>query len=187
MKYLIQGLFFEETKMEKNIIIETLEKIVGTDAIDFISGNILQVGTDSCKLSNDRGSVYGIAIELHGECDKHTVFEGIEPNYRKILNENDWKPIAEHYYPLYWGKDVNMGIRLFSHTKSMKSTGTLQLNNTRYKCLENHQIVYGAIPCINYKNHEDDLHKRYKDLMKTSKSVRGKDEVEMKDVNIDEE
>ena len=50
--------------MEKNIVIQTLENIIGTDKIDFISGEIIEPGTDNCKLSDYRGCVYGFAIWL---------------------------------------------------------------------------------------------------------------------------
>ncbi len=58
---------FEDKNMEKNEVIEILEKIVGTDKIEFISGNVLNVATSSCELSGERGSVYGIAIELNNQ------------------------------------------------------------------------------------------------------------------------
>ncbi len=89
-----------------------------------------------------------------------------------------------NYYPLYWGKDINMGIRLYSHTKSMKSTGTLQLNKVN-DAFKGYQIIYGAMPCLNYESHEDKLHDRYVDLMKTRNS-NGKDEISMEDVNPDD-
>lgn len=78
-----------------------------------------------------------------------------------------------------------MGIRLYSHTKSMKSTGTLQLNISN-EAIKNHEIIYGAMPCVNYKNQEDKLHARYVDLMKTRKNQDIDDEIKMEEVNVDE-
>lgn len=171
--------------MEKNVVVDILEKIIGTDRVEFISGEILDVSTKDCKLSEYRGSVYGIAIEIKSDKDRKKIFNSIEQSQRRLTKENDWKEIANGYYPLYWGKDINMGIRLHSHTKSMNSTGTLQLNNAP-KALKDHQIIYGAITCINYEKHEKELHDRYKDLMKTTKS-KNLDELKMEDINLDEQ
>lgn len=158
--------------MEKNPVVEILEEIVGTDKIDFISGDILDVGTDECKLSDERGSVYGIAIQIKDENDKEKVFDAVLESRRKLENADQWKAITDDFYPLYWGKDVNMGSRLFSHTKIMKSTGTLQLN-TISSALGKHRIIYGAVPCLNRLANEDKLHKQYADLLKT---VKGSDD-----------
>lgn len=158
--------------MEKNPVVEILENIVDTDKIDFIGGDILGVGTDECRLSDERGSVYGIAIQIKDKNDKETVFNAVSKSRRKLENADQWKEITNDFYPLYWGKDVNMGSRLFSHTKTMKSTGTLQLN-TISSVLGEHRIIYGAVPCLNRLTNEDKLHERYADLLKT---VKGSDD-----------
>lgn len=152
--------------MEKNPVVEILEKIVGTDKIDFISGDILDVGTGECKLSDERGSVYGIAIQIKDENDKEKVFDAVSESRRKLENADQWKAITDDFYPLYWGEDINMGSRLFSHTKTMKSTGTLQLNKIS-SVLGEHRMIYGAVPCLNRLTNEDKLHERYADLLKT--------------------
>ena len=110
--------------MIKNKVIEILEKEVGTDALPFISGIVDNPGTDECGLSEGRGSVYGFAVKLTDE-EKQKLFNCRD---KKDLCIDDWKAIGDNYYPLYWGKDINMGARLHSHTKSSKSTGTIQLN-----------------------------------------------------------
>ena len=65
--------------MEKNAVISIIEKIVGTDKIEYISGEILNCGTKHCKLSEIRGAVYGIAIKLEG-CQKSSFFYSIDEN-----------------------------------------------------------------------------------------------------------
>lgn len=51
-------------KMEKNVVVEKLEKIAGTDKVEFFSGTIFNVATGKCKLENKTGSVYGIAVKF---------------------------------------------------------------------------------------------------------------------------
>lgn len=150
--------------MEKNKIIEILEKKVGTNTLAFISGTIENPGTKDCKLSDERGSVYGVAVKLTSENEKKEVFK----HCKKEISIEEWKSIGDYYYPLYWGRDINMGARLFSHTKSSKSTGTIQLN--KHEELKNKDVIYGAMPCSNYKEIESKLHKEYPDIYKTQKN-----------------
>ena len=173
--------------MRKNAVVEALEEIVGTDAIEYISGEVLDVGTESCHLSEKRGSVYGIAIKVEKQSDRTEIMKKLKDSMgKRIGGVGDWKPIRGNYYPLYCGKDINMGIRLHSHTKSMKSTGTLQLNSVDKNALENYRIIYGALPCINFEAHEEELHAEYPDLLKTKKS-KGEDQIKMEDFNPDED
>lgn len=60
-----------------------------------------------------------------------------------------------------------MGSRLDAHIKSSKGTGSLQLNNI--KGLENKEIIYGAVPCLNSKKIEQLLRENYPDILKTKK------------------
>lgn len=100
--------------MKKNVVIEKLEKIAGTNKVDFFSGKILNVGTEECELSNktEIGSVYGIAINISNPSDKKQIFNCLKNNNRKIEKIEDWKEIGDNFYPLYWGKDSYMGKRL---------------------------------------------------------------------------
>lgn len=152
--------------MIKNKVIEILEREVGTDALTFISGTVDNPGTDKCSLSEGRGSVYGFAVKLT-DGEKEKLFECRDD---KDLCIGEWKSIGNNYYPLYWGKDINMGARLHSHTKSSKSTGTIQLNAREE--LENKEIIYGAMSCSGCKEIEDKLHKKYPDIYKTRKRVK---------------
>lgn len=168
--------------MIKNKVIEILEKEVGTDVLSFISGSIYKPGTNDCNLSEGRGSVYGIAVKLSNNDELNCVFVKCDKKNMKI---SDWKSIGDDYYPLYWGKDVNMGARLYSHTKASKSTGTIQLNDRTE--LEGKDIIYGAIPCSNYEEIEKRLHKKYPDIYKTKKLAQnGIEELSINGLSIDE-
>lgn len=164
--------------MDKNIIVRTIENIIGIDKIEYISGDVEKIGTHDCKLSNDRGCVYGFAVLIPTK-DVYTVFQYFANN--KILHErfyngkkpkdySEWKPLDGSYYPLYWGKDKNMGLRLAAHTKSIKSTHTLQFCNI--DILKEYRVIYGAISCLNCESNEDMLHKTFPDVLKTRRYKR---------------
>lgn len=144
-----------------NEVVEILKKYTGIDKIDFISGEILNVGTANCKLSGKNGSVYGIAIKL----EDNEVENYFREFNEKGINHEDWESIGNNFYPLYWGKDQNMGSRLYAHIKSPKGTGSLQLNNRGG--LENREIIYGAVPCLNSDKIEKLIRKNYPDILKT--------------------
>lgn len=146
---------------EKNAVIKVLDEFIGTDKIEFISGKIENVGCNKFQLSEGRGSVYGIVVKINSEEEKKDVFK-INEKEVEIL---EWKSIGDKYYPLYWGKDKNMGSRLDVHTKSSDSTWTIQLNKIGE--LKDKEIIYGAMLCSDSKNVEDELHESYPDILKT--------------------
>ncbi|MBR1676007.1 MAG: hypothetical protein IJ706_01700 [Clostridia bacterium] len=170
--------------MEKNVVIKCLEEIVGTDALPYLSGEIEGCGTEHCRLTEDRGSVYGVAVKINDENEKSDIFNAIKKDVDvlSLKTVDEWQSIGNNFYPLYWGKDINMGIRLHSHTKMMKSTGTLQLNKLVF--LINKEVIYGAYPCLKYDEKEKKLRNRYPDLLKTKKG--NKDDLLMEEVNKDE-
>ena len=167
--------------MEKNVIVQTIEEVVGTDKIEYISGIVENIGTEECSISPGRGSVYGVAVLIKDDSDKEAIYNQV-PIIQRAITIDKWKQLKDNYYPLYWGKDINMGARLQSHTKTMQTTGTIQMNNL--KCLIGHKAVYGAIPCANYEENERKLIKSYACLLKTT---RGKtDGVKVNDLSPDE-
>lgn len=151
--------------MKDNQVVLILKECAGIHGVDSISGNITDVGTDECKLSDERGSVYGIAVKITDPEDVKKILKYTD-NPRKI---KDWRTIGEDYYPLYWGIDVNLGSRLDAHTKSSDSTGTIQLNKKDY--LKDMEIIYGGILCNNRGAVEKKLREEYPDVLKTSKGI----------------
>lgn len=71
--------------MRKNAVVEALEEIVGTDAIEYISGDVLDVGTESCHLLEKRGSVYGIAIKVEKQSDRTEILKNSRIPWAKGL------------------------------------------------------------------------------------------------------
>ena len=122
--------------MRINKVVEILLKETGTDYLQFISGEILNPGTDECKLSEENGSVYGIAIKLITQEEKEEIFACRDYNEMKI---DDWKSIGADYYPLYWGKSLYLKSRLQDHTTKHRGKRSLQLNER--KELKNKHLI----------------------------------------------
>ena len=150
--------------MGKNSIIMAIEQVIEGDKLEYISGFVENCGTADCTLSEERGSVYGIAIELPRD-KKQSFFDNLT-NKKKGIKVDDWKSIGDNCYPLYWGIDINMGMRLSAHVKDYTGTGALQLNNS---FTSDYKIIYGAMLCLNRAKHEKALRKKYPDILKTTK------------------
>ena len=118
-----------------NAITLLMKRLIKDDYLDCLAGTIT-FSDDGCKLE-ERGGVYGIAVELADD-EKKDFFE--KHNRNSSLSFNEWKPIDGNIYPLYWGKDSNLGFRLYDHMKSRKSTATLQLNSRKY--LNSRKVIY---------------------------------------------
>jgi hypothetical protein len=94
-----------------------------------MSGILQNPGTQECKLAEPRGGVYGVAICLKTQEEKEDFFNKLKTSERKCtdVSLDEWKSIGENYYPLYWGKDSNLGFRLFEHTKGKSSSVSIRL------------------------------------------------------------
>lgn len=147
--------------MEKNEVIMVLEDVAGDKKFDFISGTINNPGLSSCSLTDKRGAVYGFAVKLE---DKE-VAGFLKQCDNKNINKNKWIALGNSYYPLYWGKDKNIGTRLHAHTKSHKKNASIQINNREF--LMDKEIIYGAILCMDCVKIEKRLKEKFPDVLMT--------------------
>lgn len=168
-----------------NVIIQTIKDVISSEAashhavnvkkkqcrksdcVDFLEGEIVSAGTKNCTLSNERGGVYGFAIEFESETEKIEFFNKLKANNFKmrIHNPDEWKPLKGNFYPLYWGKDVNLGFRLYEHTTDNKTSASIQLCREAF---EGYSIIYGGVLCKNRDVYENMLHKEYADVLKNA-------------------
>lgn len=146
--------------MNKNQVVKALIRVAGDKYKNYLSGSLI-FDNEKCQLE-ERGGVYGFAIKLTRDQVKDFL------NSHKENKVTTWKTIGNGFYPLYWGKDINLGFRLYSHTKSRKTTWTLQLNERNYLICQD--IIYGAILCSKPEEVEKQLRETYPDILKTKKS-----------------
>lgn len=151
-----------------NKVIETMRAVLSGQVVDCLAGTI-NYNQERLSLGS-RGGVYGIAIKLE-ENEKKNFFN----NYNEKINGKNqvlldkWVSLGDDYYPLYWGKDSNLGFRLFSHIHTRESTGTLQLDSRDYlqQYIKENKIIYGAVLCNDISGCEEKLRNAYPDIFKT--------------------
>lgn len=151
-----------------NQVVKTIKAVLVNKVVDCLAGTI---NYSQGELSLEpRGGVYGIAIKLE-ENDKEKFFrDHNEKNTGKDKIElKNWITLGKGYYPLYWGKDSNLGFRLFSHIRTRESTGTLQLDSRKYllEYIKSEKIIYGAVLCCDICNCEVKLRNEYPDIFRT--------------------
>lgn len=153
-----------------NQVVKTMKAILSDKIVDCLSGTI-NYSQDKLSLGS-RGGVYGIAIKLEkDEIEKFFKEYNEKKTGKNKVTSDKWMSIGEGYYPLYWGKDSNLGFRLFSHIHTRESTGTLQLDSRDYlqKYFKGNKIIYGAVLCSQISSCEKELRNKYPDIFKTHK------------------
>lgn len=152
-----------------NLVVQIL--IENCKQLTFMEGEVNNPGTKNASLSIRVGSVYGIFIQLKN--DEYETFTNQIKDKDYINKDNlpHWKPIKDDYYPLYWGASQELGYRLFEHTKSRKSTYTLQMDAREE--LRGRKLIYGTILCDKYVHAENELHKKYPDIYNNKKLDEG--------------
>lgn len=70
------------------------------------------------------GGVYGFFVELTKEEAKAFFSEASDRNAIYLKSFDQFKPIKDSFYPIYWGKDKSIGKRPYEHLKNPKGTGS---------------------------------------------------------------
>lgn len=152
----------------ENVVVDTINLIGGADIHFCLACNVTGCGTDKCSLSKDKGGLYGFAIKLPDDKERERFFNEHNAN-KKMKHYDDWKTIGDDYYPLYWGKDADLGFRLREHIKFQQSAPSIGLDLRPY--LKGKKIICGALFCYNRKRNEDKLHSAYPDIFKVFKGI----------------
>ena len=155
--------------MDGNEVVKAIRSIVGeNDCRNCMYGSYIIDENSVSMNKSDRGGVYGIAIKLDkGESKEelyHLIHQG-KGKFNKTTVEQ-WKSFEgdPNFYPLYWGKDINLGFRLYEHTKESKTAASVQLST---RGLENRTVIYGAVFCENKEDAEKRLKNEYPDIFQT--------------------
>lgn len=149
-----------------NIVVKTIIDTIGSAKRDYLEGEV-KYDKGSCRLE-DRGGVYGIAVKLD-ESEVETFFNNNNKKGEEV-KVNEWRTIGEGYYPLYWGKDINLGSRLFEHMKASNTVASIQLDK-KWSLLCDKSVIYGAVMCVDRHNWERELRKKYPDIYKTEMGI----------------
>lgn len=112
------------------------------------------------------GAVYGFAARLSKE-DLHTSFQ--EATKRGLARPSmleSIKPIEDELYPLYWGKDKQIGARPYQHLNNPVGTGAIRLST--YQSLLGKPIACATLVVSDHVAAERAIQKAFPDILKTS-------------------
>jgi len=98
------------------------------------------------------GSTYGFCVRLNDQ-ERDAVFnEAISKGTTRLNNVQEWLPLTENIYPLYWGKDKMLGARIHQHLKNTKTTGLARL--CAYTTLHGKEIACVSLTVTQYSELE---------------------------------
>lgn len=119
------------------------------------------------KPKNTAGVVYGFVAELNNEEKEELFNEAKRLGGNKPKEVFNVKPIADNYYPLYWGKSLDSFGRITAHLNAHNGNNNLRLK--QYITLNNKEIIYARIYLENNEVFEEYLSKKYPQMLKTRK------------------
>lgn len=148
-----------------NIVTQTIFEIVGNRKRYCMFGAYNVEQNEVTLKDGDRGGVYGIAVQLKEGESAEELYHKIEAANQNMskTQAKDWKTIGDNFYPLYWGKDANLGFRLHDHASGGEKASTIRLAT---RGLYGYVVIYGAVFCEKKEDCEKELHSEYPDILK---------------------
>lgn len=118
------------------------------------------------------GAVYGFAVRLTEEQARDLFEEAKERGLNRLPKLEDFRPIEGDLYPLYWGKDKQLGARPHQHLQDPTKTGSVRLST--YKSLAHRKIACVSLTVDDFEAAERALQTAFPDLLKTTTSSFGR-------------
>lgn len=113
------------------------------------------------------GCVYGFAVRLI-ERERFSLFDAAAQKGQVRLGAIDeWVPLWDNVYPLYWGKEWESGSRFRAHLNGHKRNGSLCLYEQDYAALEGKTMLYASVRVSSHVQLEAHLRSCYPNLLKT--------------------
>ena len=113
------------------------------------------------------GAVYGFAVRL-SQAELLRLFdEAVSRKLSRVKSIEDLGSIEAGLYPIYWGKDKQLGARPHQHLQDPVGTGALRLST--YESLAGKVIACVSLTVSDFEAAERAIQARYPDLLKTTK------------------
>ena len=112
------------------------------------------------------GAVYGFAASLNDVQRCQFFNEAKDRRLNRIRELNDFRPIEGDLYPIYWGKDKQLGARPHQHLQDPTKTGAIRLST--YSSLAGKIIACVSLTVADFESAERAIQSKYPDLLKTS-------------------
>ena len=112
------------------------------------------------------GAVYGFAARL-SESERLALFEEAQKRgLSRLESVSSFKPIEDDLYPIYWGKDKQLGARPHQHLQNPVGTGAIRLST--YKSLSGKAIACTVLVVSDFVRAEFAIQRAFPDLLKTT-------------------
>lgn len=112
------------------------------------------------------GAVYGFSAELTDDEKQHLFDEAKGRRLNRIPELDAFRPIEGDLYPLYWGKDKQLGARPHQHLQDPPKTGAIRLST--YKSLAGKTIACVSLTVADFEEAERAIQNKFPDLLKTT-------------------
>jgi len=146
-------------------LLETMRIILGDQGIAEVAAS------GEFKLSDPKpllfpGAVYGFAACLSEQEVKALFMEAQARGTSRLKDFGSFKPLHGSLYPIYWGKDKQLGARLYQHLGNPSKTGAIRLST--YSTLLGKALVCASLVVSDNISAERILQTAFPDLLKTS-------------------
>ncbi|VVP26789.1 hypothetical protein PS862_04146 [Pseudomonas fluorescens] len=112
------------------------------------------------------GAVYGFAVCL-SESERDALFsEAQARRSSRLAKISSFKPIEDNLYPIYWGKDKQLGARPHQHLQNPTKTGAIRLST--YGTLSGKVLACATLVVSDYVAAERIIQRAFPDLLKTT-------------------
>lgn len=112
------------------------------------------------------GAVYGFAARLT-DAEKQEFFqEALGRKLNRLSDPAAFVPIEADLYPIYWGKDKQLGARPHQHLQDPEKTGAIRLST--YQSLAGKAIACVSLTVSDFETAERAIQAKYPDLLKTT-------------------
>lgn len=120
----------------------------------------------SAKIVLFPGAVYGFGVCLDNK-EKLVLFEEAQDRrMTRLAKLEDFKPIEGALYPIYWGKDKQLGARPHQHLNDPSGTGSTRLST--FSSLNGKALVCAVLVVPDYAEAEGILQQAFPGLLKTT-------------------
>lgn len=139
--------------MMQAVLRKFMEEVASRNQIQIVvAEGVFTNNLTNKKALNLPGSAYGFCVRLN-EQERDSVFaEAKGKETTRLTNVQEWLPLSENFYPLYWGKDKMLGARIHQHLKNTKTTGLARL--CAYTTLHGKEIACAALTVTKYSELE---------------------------------
>lgn len=112
------------------------------------------------------GAVYGFAVRLSEIEREALLVEAVARGLSRLTDISKFVPMSENLYPVYWGKDKQLGARPHQHLGDPVKTGAIRLST--YSALKGKTLACASLVVSDYSTAELILQRAFPCLLKTT-------------------